>query len=233
MRKCHAVGSRKLQASGAKTGSAIKSAFLGLITRKYAPEKLKLVLKVAADVPIESVICHKVGMSKSALRYALKGSREGRPGDIFDIKLENGGTERFHILFEDAIEAATDKIEEMAFEMATGTFRKILEYQGKVTYKKDRKLVAQGLPEEETYLLDENGERIPETIPFFDPEMARWILEKRRPEIYGKRPKEPRQTGGVLVVGNPMTTEEFEKCFGGPQPIVEVEFEGLPPPDSN
>jgi hypothetical protein len=107
-----------------------------------------------------------------------------------------------------------------------------LEYQGKVTYKKDRKLVAQGLPEEETYLLDENGERIPETIPFFDPEMARWILEKRRPEIYGKRPKEPRQTGSVLVVGNPMTTEEFEKCFGGPQPIVEVEFEGLPPPDN-
>jgi hypothetical protein len=156
-RKCHAVGSRKLQASGAKTGSTIKSAFLGLITRKYAPEKLKLVLKVAADVPIESVICHKVDMSKSALRYALKGSREGHPGDIFDIKLEDGGTERFHILFEDAIEAATDKIEEMAIEMATGTFRKVLEYQGKVTYKKDRKLVAQGLPEEETYLLDERA----------------------------------------------------------------------------
>jgi hypothetical protein len=129
-RKCHAVGSRKLQASGAKPGSAIKSAFLGLITRKYAPEKLKLVLKLAADVPNERVICRRAGMSKSTLRYALMGSREGQPGDIFDIKLEYGGTERFHILFEDTIEAATDKIEEMAFEMATGTFRKIFGVPG-------------------------------------------------------------------------------------------------------
>ena len=59
------------------------------------------------------------------------------------------------------------------------------------------------------------------------------MLERRKPEVYGKRPKapkEPERTGGVLVVGPPPTKEEFEKKHGGPQPPVEVEFEGLPSP---
>jgi hypothetical protein len=232
MRKCHAVGSRKMQASGAKPGSAIKSAQIGLVMRKYAPERLRLVIKLARELPVETVIAHEAGMSKSALRYALMGSREGHPGDPFDIKLEDGTTERFHILFEDAVETGIDKIEQAAIELARGTARRFLEYKGKITYKQNPRLVALGYPEDETYILDENGDRIPETIPIIDPEMIRWILERRRREVYGKRPKtpsEPQRSGGVLVVGNPMTREQYEKRFSGPQPIVEVEIEGLPP----
>ena len=205
---------------------------MGLITRKYAPQKLRLVLKLAEQFPDETVIAHEAGMSKSALRYALMGSREGHPGDPFDIKLEDGTTERFHILFEDAIEAGIGKVEQAAFELATGQARRVLEYQGKITYKKDRHLVALGYPEDETYILDENGDRIPETVPIIDPEMIRWLLERRKREVYGKgpkAPKEPGRMGGVLVVGAPLTREEFEKQHGGPQPLVEVEFEGLPP----
>ena len=56
-------------------------------------------------------------------------------------------------------------------------------YQGKVTYKKDPNLVAWGCPEVQTYILDENGDRIPETKPFVDPDMIRWILSHRRPEL--------------------------------------------------
>ena len=52
-------------------------------------------------------------------------------------------------------------------------------YQGKVTYKKDPNLVAWGCPEVQTYILDENGDRIPETKPFVDPDMIRWILSHR------------------------------------------------------
>jgi hypothetical protein len=40
------------------------------------------------------------------------------------------------------------------------------------------------------------------------------VLERRKPEVEGKRPKapkEPERTGGVLVVGPPLTKEEFEK----------------------
>jgi hypothetical protein len=228
MRKCHWVGSRKM----ARPGSAIKSAQLGLVMRKYAPERLRLVLKLAREFPVETVIAHEAGMSKSALRYALMGSREGHPGDPFDMKLEDGTTERFHILFEDAVEEGFGKLEQAAFELATGKAERVLQYQGKITYKQDRRLVALGYSEEETYILDENGDRIPETIPVRDPEMIRWLLERRKPEIYGKRakaPKEPQRTGGVLVVGNPMSREEYERRFCGPQPLVDVEIEGLPP----
>ena len=228
MRKCHSVGSRKMT----KLGSAIKSAQIGLVMRKYAPERLRLVIKLAREFPIETVIAHKAGMSKSALRYALMGSREGHPGDPFDMKLEDGTTERFHILFEDAVEEGIGKIEEAACERATGKAKRVLEYQGKVTYKQDPDLLALGFPEEETYILDENGDRIPETIPVLDPEMIRWLLERLKPEVYGKQamtPKKPQRTGGVLVVGNPMSRKEYERRFGGPQPLVDVEFEGLPP----
>jgi hypothetical protein len=229
MRKCHSVGSRKM----AKLGSAIKSAQIGLVMRKYAPERLRLVIKLARELPVEDVIAYEAGMSKSALRYALMGSREGHPGDPFDIKLEDGTTERFHILFEDAVEAGIGKIEQAAWELATGKAKRVLEYQGKVTYKQDRRLVALGHPEDGTYILDENGDRIPETIPIIDPEMIRWLLERRKPEIYGKQatraPKEPQRQGGVLVVGNPMSREEYERRFGGPRPLTDIEIEGLPP----
>ena len=81
-------------------------------------------------------------------------------------------------------------------------------------------------------ILDENGDRIPETIPIIDPEMIRWLLERRKSEIYGNRakaPKEPQRTGGVLVIEKAMTREEFEKRFGGSQPLADIEIEGLPP----
>jgi hypothetical protein len=160
------------------------------------------------------------------------GSRDGHSGDVFDMKTGDGFTERFHILFEDAIETGFGKVKQAASELAMGKARRVLEYQGQITYKKGSNLVAQGLSEEGTYLLDENGDRIPETVPITDPEMIRWLLERRKPEVYGKRPKrteEPPRTGGALVVGNPMSREEYEKLFGGPQPMVDVEFEGLPP----
>ncbi len=59
----------------AKLGSSIKSAQIGLVMRKYAPERLRLVLKLAREYPVEAVIAQKADMSKSALRYALMGSR--------------------------------------------------------------------------------------------------------------------------------------------------------------
>ena len=45
----------------------------------------------------------------------------------------------------------------------------------------------------------------------------------RRPSIY---------QSGVLVVGPPMITAEFEKKYSGPQPVPDVEFEGLPSPNN-
>jgi transposase-like protein len=57
------------------------------------------------------VIARKAGVSTNTLRYWMTLSREGYVGDPFDIKLEDGRTERFHILFEDAIREGFDKVE--------------------------------------------------------------------------------------------------------------------------
>jgi hypothetical protein len=238
-RKCNSVGSRELKARGHQPGSAIKSAQMDLVTRRYAPQKLRLALELAKVFPYEAVIAREAGMSTSALRYALMGSREGHAGDIFDIEVDDGLgnciTERFHVLFADALEEGMSKVEMAAYELATGQTRKVLEYQGRITYQQDPDLVALGFPEEQTYIRDEHGNRIPETVPIRDPEMLRWLLERWKPEIYSKRPKPPKDAArpsGVLVVGNPMSRKEYEKRYGGPQPLVDVEFEGLPPPDS-
>jgi len=166
------------------------------------------------------------------LRYWVILSREGYPGDPFDIKLEDGRTERFHILFEDAIEEGFDKVEHVAHEMATGMAREVLVYQGKVSYKKDPFLLELGLTGDAANLLDNNGDPIPETKPFVDPEMVRFMLSRRRPDKYGNRSKvSHEQKGGVLVLGSPMNSAELEKAYGGPQKLVDVEFENLPSPD--
>lgn len=229
--KCQGVGSRASQASKAKPGSSVKAAMLDYAKRKCTPQRLRLVLKLAADTPVESVIAYRAGISQNLLRYWYMASQQGHTGDPFDIKLEGDLTERYHILYQDALASGFDKVEAVGYEMAIGTYQKVLEYQGRVTYKKDRFLVQLGYPEEECYLRDENGDLIPETKPFCDPEMIRWFLEKRRPEEYGKRPSAPsqKQHGGVLVVAPPLTREEFERKHGGPQPLVDIEIEGLPP----
>ena len=108
-------------------------------------------------------------------------------------------TERFHILFEDAIQEGFDKVKHMAFKMTTGMAREVLDYQGKVSYnKKDPFLLELGLTGDAANLLDENGDPIPETKPLVDPKMVRWILSRRRPDQYGNRLKESHEhKGGV------------------------------------
>jgi hypothetical protein len=46
---------------GHQPGSAIKSAQLGLVTRKYAPQKLRLVVELARVFPIEAMIAREAG----------------------------------------------------------------------------------------------------------------------------------------------------------------------------
>jgi hypothetical protein len=116
-------------------------------------------------------------------------------------------------------------LEEVAFRLATG-YDEIQTYKGSVRYKIDPVLSSLGHRGPDAYLKDENGNPVPETVPKFDPKMIRWLLERRLPDKYGKRPK----TGvthktGVLVVGVPSKTEKLEKEFGGEQQIQDVEFD--------
>jgi hypothetical protein len=222
--KCNHAGSRGDHAHI----SMMKSVQLTLAT-KYSPDKMKRVLVAATQTPAEAVLCLRAGISRTSLRYWLTLSKEGKSGDPFDIKIGDGRVERFHILFAEAIETGLDVIEHTLYELSTGTFRSVLDHHGIVQYKLDPFLVELGCKGEEAYLLDKNGEPVPYTKPIVDPETGRWFMSRRRPEIYGnKQVVEHEHRGGVLVLGATMTSEQLDKTFGGPQKIVDVEFEPIP-----
>jgi hypothetical protein len=66
------------------------------------PKRLLLILKLAKKNPVESKIASFAGIAIGTLRYWRKLSEQGQPGDGFDLETD-GRTERFHILFEDAV----------------------------------------------------------------------------------------------------------------------------------
>lgn len=190
---------------------------------------MRLVLKVAKRTPVEGVIAARVGIATATLRYMLKLSEKGHPGDIFDLEVD-GRIERFHILFQDAIETGLSRAEETLFKAATGQLKEILSDRGRVQYQFDPQLIALGFTGDEALLRDENGDPVPETIPLLDLESTRWLLARRMPEKYGNRMVvDHKHTGGVLVVGVPKTSQELEETYGSMRhdQIEDVEFEDV------
>lgn len=73
---------------------------------------------------------------------------------------------------------------------------------GGVIYKTDQSLVDLGFEGPAAYMRDENGNPVVETIRNPNGKMLRFILERERPETYGKHRKiDIPHNGGVLVVG--------------------------------
>lgn len=231
-RKCSRAGGRELATSGDGAKGVEYSIAAGLAGRAGAIVKMKRILEAAAVSPVITVICARAGVSRTLIKYWLALSRKGRKGDLFDIEIDEGRTERFHKLFEDAREQAWDVIEQTAYNFATGMEREILNYQGRVTYKSDPELIGLGLKGEDAYLRDANGDPVPESVPIKDPEMVRWLLARRRPAEYGNKMQvEHEHKGGVLVVGVTKTSKELEAEYGNKthDDAMDVEFEEVKP----
>ncbi len=211
--------------------SAMVESQRGILKRKYPKEILSQVVKCAAEIPVVSVICRNAKINRTNLRYWLVLSRKGGPGDGFDLPVpgDESRTERFHVLYEDALQEAADAYEVKMNNLATGIEREILSDKGRVQYKYDPELVGLGLTGEEAYLRDENNQPIPESVPtplHVQAEMVRWVLARLRPEKYGNKMQvEHEHRGGVMVVGAQMSPQQIEKAFGGSQKLVDVEFE--------
>lgn len=229
--KCNR-GSRELATSPDVTAGALTEVARGLASRRGAQSTMKTILKNARQSPVLSVICTRSRVSRTLLKYWLALSRKGRRGDFFDFPIDEGRTERFHILFEDAVESAWDNVEQKAYNLATGVEREILNHQGKVSYRYDQSLLNLGLIGEDAYLRDpQTGEPIPETVPMLDPEMVRWLLARRRSDQYGNKMQvDHTHKGGVLVVGVTKTSKELEATYNTIKntEIEDVEFEEVP-----
>lgn len=227
-------GSRELAQQGEGALGPGTMVAMGLVSRPGAQGTMRRILNAAKISPVITVICKRANVSRTLLKYWLALSRKGKRGDWFDLPIDvsdgsrNPMTERFHVLFEDAMEAAWDGVEQKAFALATGTEREILNHQGHVTYLSDPVLLALGVTGEQAYLRDKNGDPIPETVPLLDPEMVRWVLSRRRSDQYGNKMKvEHEHKGGVLVVGATKSSKELEQSYKDIKhnEIEDVEFE--------
>jgi hypothetical protein len=212
-----------------------RSANRQLLTRKYAPERLHAILKYVAEMPVIADVCRRAAISRTSIIYYLAKSERGKPGDAFDLPTgdldENGHPimRRFHELWADALSDGIDKVEKAAHMLAVGQ-PETLTHKGRVQYKVDPDGIRLGLVEGDAgyYLTDEDGNFVPETIVMQDPDMVRFLLKTRRPQVYGDRQSvDVTHRGGVLVVGVKKTEAELEIAYGGKQEIQDVEFEDI------
>ena len=219
-------GSRALYKEAASGYNPVAEAARLLAIRN--PEGMLKVLRAARAIPVQTAICAKSGVNRNKLRYWLKLSTKGHPGDGFDVPVDDGRTERFHILFSEAWDEGTDHYEQHMHNLATGMERKILTNQQGVIYETDPDLIALGLSGVEAYLVDENNKPVPQTVPWLDPEMVRWVLARKRPDSYGNRIQvaHEHKVGGVLVVGATKSSKELEAAYQMKHHEIEdVEFE--------
>ena len=202
-----------------------------LVGRKYSPENLQRIIKYAAETPVISSICARVGISRTSLQYYIAKSTAGHPGFVLstgDVDLDGQPIkEKFHVLFKQAMEAGVEKVEQEMFRLATG-YDKPLSHKGRVEYQIDHEAVARGETGFAALLKDDFGNPVPETIREWDTDLMQFILKAHKPELYGSKQQiDVKHSGGVLVVGVRATSSaELEKAADemAANP-VDVEFE--------
>ena len=217
-----AMGSKRSRSGGRQLKKQKLPAEISELGRKRSPERMRIFLDSLAEYPALIYATKKASIHRRTPEYWLKGSEAGHEG--YDLEWR-GETAKFHEHYISAMDEGGGHLEEVAFRLATG-YDEMLTYKGRVSYKFDPVLWSRGHRGPDAYLKDENGNPVPETVPKCDLKMVRWLLERRLPDKYGKRPK----TGvahktGVLVIGVPSKTEKLEKEFGGEQQIQDVEFD--------
>lgn len=202
----------------------VATAKMALVGRKYSPDRLQKLVRFARQMPVIADICRRAGISRTSLKYYMAKSEKGQPGDGFDMTVDDEPM-RFHEVFKAAFDDGLEGVEHAAFKLAYGTQREILTHHGRVQYKVDPDMVALGFEGADTFMKDEHGDPIPETIPLQEPDMIRFLLKTRMPEKYGDRSQvDIMHRGGVLVVGMRKPTKQLEEMYGGIQAIPAIEF---------
>lgn len=195
----------------------------GIVSYKYCPRTLHKLVELAGVMPSYAPICREININRYTLKNWLKRSEKGDPG--FMVRID-GEDVPFHVAFMEAIETGLDLIEEAQTKLALGTFQEQQTFKGYATYKLNPDLVALGFPLHECLLIDKKtGQPIPETIGRIDPEAGRFMLSKRRAQVYGDHSTVDVKIGGLLVIGAAPSKAELAKNYGGGQEIPEVEFE--------
>ena len=194
--------------------------------KKYLPRTLLIILKATADYPVIEHALACAGICRSSLRTWLQKSRDGDPDFMLTV---NDETKPFHEHYQDARDAADDRLRKALWEAALGEGKhgtEIGTFRGRRVYQEDPNAILMGAKPGtwDALLKDENGNPVPESWAKYDPEMMRWLAERRLPDEFGKHQTiDVRKTSGVLVVGAKLKSADLEKLAA--EPVADVEFE--------
>jgi hypothetical protein len=201
-----AMGHKRGRSGGRQLKTQKLSAGISEAGRKLSPATMRLILDSLTEYSILSHAAEKAGIHRHTLKYWLKHSAAGEDG--YDVEWR-GETAKFHQHFEAAMHEADEKVVGALTERAMG-YDKIVTYRGRVIYEMDEFLLDLGYQGRDAYLRDKNGNPVPQTIRKAGTKAALWVLERLRPEVWGKNRKidVPHPGGGVLVVGD--VTKQLE-----------------------
>lgn len=217
-----------IQAGGQRLSRSVSLESLGIsdVGKKNSPERMTLVLNKLAEWPNVTKATAFGGIVHSTLRYWLKKSMTGQPGDGFDLQYGEEN-KRFHEHYADVIDGGVQRVEDAYLTRALEGYQETLHHQGRVAYKYDDDLLRLGLTGSDAYLLDDNGKPIPESVHHQDPEVMESVLRAHRRDRWGQRDQlDVTHRGGVMVVTAPAKSsaelEQRERAsLGAP---VDVEF---------
>ena len=176
-----------------RAGRQRKKRKLSAKLSKARRKRMLAVLDYLREYPVLSDAANKAGIHRKTLENLRKRSETGDEGYDFE---EDGLMWRFHELVESAIDEAHDKISEVAWNIGMSS----------IVYKYDESLLSRGFEGPDAYLRDENGIPVVKTVSAKSRgKMLRFLLERLRPEVYGKDPKidVPHKTGVVLIGDTP------------------------------
>lgn len=207
------------------------AASLSLVGRKNSPERMEFLCRRIELFPNITQAVAFAGISVSTLKYWLVRSAKGRPGDGFDLTIDDR-TGRFHELWQDALDSGIQLVEDSFIDRAFSGYYETLSDKGRVQYQYDQDLINLGYTGPAAYLLDDNGKPIPERIHLQDPDVMQAVLKAFRRDRWGQHDKlDVTHRGGVMVVTAPALTskelEDREKRYA--EAPIEVEFREVEP----
>ncbi len=214
--------------SGGRALGKVSLASLGISDagKKSSPERMRLFLDKLTEWPNVSKAALLSGVTYQSIRYWLKKSATGQPGDGFDLQYADE-LKRFHEHYEDARDGGIQKVEDAYIERAVAGYYETLHHQGQVKYQFDEDLIALGETGPDAYLRDENGKPVPERIHHQDPEVMLAVLKAWRRDTYGQHDTlDIMHKGGVMVVTAPAksSAELEQRERAGLGEAVDVEF---------
>jgi hypothetical protein len=186
----------------------------GSVAKGRSPERLIKFLDQLMKITKVNRAAEMAGFSKGALRYYLQRSKDGKPGDGYDLTYGEE-TKRFHEHYADTIDYGIQETEDELKWRALKGYEEQLHDKGRVIYRIDPSLANLGLTGPDAYLCDENNRPIPESIHHQDPELMLAVLRAFRKERWGQKTDvDVNVRGGVMVVGvraKPKEVEEGEQ----------------------